>query len=66
MLIKVNGELIEIKDGSTIEGLLVRLDMPKSRIAVELNGETVPHSKLLSKSLSDQDELEIVRAIGGG
>lgn len=66
MLLKVNGEFVEIEKKSNIEDLLVFLDIPKVRIAVELNGEAVPNSELLSKPLFDQDVLEIVRAIGGG
>ena len=54
MLVKVNGEFVEIEKNSTIDGLLNLLDIPKVRIAVELNGETIPYSELLSKSLSDQ------------
>ena len=54
MLVKVNGEFVEIEKNSTIDDLLNLLDIPKVRIAVELNGETIPYSELLSKSLSDQ------------
>tara|TARA_B100001013_G_C24599723_1_gene438282 strand:- start:825 stop:1025 length:201 start_codon:yes stop_codon:yes gene_type:complete len=66
MLVKVNGKFIEIEENSDIENLLEKLDIPKVRVAVELNGEAVSNSELLSKILSDQDVLEIVRAIGGG
>ena len=66
MLVKVNGKFIEIEENSNIENLLEKLDIPKVRVAVELNGEAVSNSELLSKILSDQDVLEIVRAIGGG
>ena len=48
MLVKVNGEFVEIEKKSNIEDLLVFLDIPKVRIAVELNGEAVPNSELLS------------------
>ena len=66
MLVKVNGKFVEIEENSNIENLLEKLDIPKVRVAVELNGEAVSNSELLSKVLSDQDVLEIVRAIGGG
>ena len=42
MLVKVNGEFVEIEKKSNIEDLLVFLDIPKVRIAVELNDEAVP------------------------
>jgi thiamine biosynthesis protein ThiS len=42
------------------------LEIPKTKVAVELNGVVIPNSELLGKALKDQDILEIVRAIGGG
>ena len=42
------------------------LEIPKTKVAVELNGIVIPNSKLLRQALKDQDILEIVRAIGGG
>ena len=66
MLLKVNGDSVEIDDGSNIDQLLDILEIPKNKVAVELNGVVIPNSELLVKVLKDQDILEIVRAIGGG
>tara|TARA_B100000029_G_C17139168_1_gene801734 strand:- start:454 stop:654 length:201 start_codon:yes stop_codon:yes gene_type:complete len=66
MLLKVNGDSVEIKDGSNIGELLDMLEIPKTKVAVELNGVVIPNSELLGKVLQDQDILEVVRAIGGG
>ena len=66
MLLKVNGDSVEIDDGSNIDQLLDALEIPKTKVAVELNGVVIPNSELLGKALKDQDILEIVRAIGGG
>ena len=66
MLLKVNGDSVEINDGSNMDKLLDMLEIPKTKIAVELNGVVIPNSELLGKVLKDQDTLEIVRAIGGG
>ena len=66
MLLKVNGDSVEIDDGSNIDQLLDMLEIPKPKVAVELNGVVIPNSELLGKALKDQDILEIVRAIGGG
>ena len=66
MFLKVNGEPIEIKSGATINDLLTLLEIPKIRVAVELNGSVIPNSELLTTVLTDQDILEIVKAIGGG
>ena len=66
MFLKVNGEPIEIKSGATINDLLTLLEIPKIRVAVELNGSVIPNSELLTTVLTDQDVLEVVKAIGGG
>jgi len=66
MLLKVNGDSVEIDDGSNMDKLLDMLEIPKTKVAVELNGVVIPNSELLGKVLKDQDILEIVRAIGGG
>ena len=66
MLLKVNGDSVEIDDGSNVDQLLDMLEIPKNKVAVELNGVVIPNSELLVKVLKDQDILEIVRAIGGG
>ena len=66
MLLKVNGNSVEIDDGSNMGELLDMLEIPKTKVAVELNGVVIPNSELLGKVLKDQDILEIVRAIGGG
>ena len=66
MLLKVNGDSVEIDDGSNMGELLDMLEIPKTKVAVELNGVVIPNSELLGKALKDQDILEIVRAIGGG
>ena len=66
MLLKVNGDSVEIDDGSNMDKLLDMLEIPKTKVAVELNGVVIPNSELLGKALKDQDILEIVRAIGGG
>ena len=66
MLLKVNGDSVEIDDGSNMDRLLDMLEIPKTKVAVELNGVVIPNSELLGKALKDQDILEIVRAIGGG
>ena len=66
MFLKVNGESVEIYDGAKVDDLLDMLEIPKTKVAVELNGVVIPNSKLLRQALKDQDILEIVRAIGGG
>ena len=66
MFLKVNGEPVEIKSSATINDLLTLLEIPKIRVAVELNGSVIPNSELLTTVLTDRDVLEVVKAIGGG
>ena len=66
MFLKVNGEAVEVKTGATINDLLTQLEVPKIRVAVELNGNVIPNSELLTTVLMDRDVLEVVKAIGGG
>ena len=66
MKIIINGELESDCQDSTLEDLLIRLDLLGKRIAVEINGEIIPRSRHLAQTLQDGDRLEIVQAIGGG
>tara|TARA_B100000586_G_C19991723_1_gene376570 strand:+ start:80 stop:280 length:201 start_codon:yes stop_codon:yes gene_type:complete len=66
MFLMVNGEPVEINDDAKMSDLLDVLEIPKTKVAVELNGVVIPNSELLDQALKDQDILEIVRAIGGG
>ena len=66
MKVKINGNIEEIKEGETIEGLLASRSINKSGIAVELNREIVPRAKHGEIKLKEGDSLEIVRMTGGG
>lgn len=66
MHIQLNGEPLELPDGSTVEALLARLDLVGRRVAVELNLDIVPRSQHASQALSEGDQVEVVHAIGGG
>ena len=54
MFLKVNGEPVEIKSSATINDLLTLLEIPKIRVAVELNGSVIPNSELLTTVLTDR------------
>ena len=66
MNIILNGEMFELADGSTIDGLVVLLELQEKRIAIECNSEIIPRSQYGSITLSPDDRVEIVHAIGGG
>lgn len=66
MQILLNGESLELPDGTTVADLLVRLDLTGRRVAVERNLDIVPRSQHATTALADGDRLEVVHAIGGG
>jgi len=61
----LNGEPYDFQ-GDTIRDLLLSLEIHGRRLAVEVNQEIVPKSEHDTFSLSENDVLEIVHAIGGG
>lgn len=66
MKITVNGEIKEIKEGTSVACLLQDIGLPAVGIAVELNREIVPRSRHGATSLKEGDALEIVKMVGGG
>jgi len=64
--ISLNGKSESLAEGVTIAEL-VRQKLPGiSRVALELNLEIVPRSQYETRLLKTGDQVEIVRAIGGG
>ena len=66
MRIKVNGEVRECAEGTTLEALLDLFGIQRQGTAVELNRAIVPGRLLNGTSLSEGDSVEIVRMTGGG
>lgn len=64
--ILVNGDFHTFEDGITIAEMLVTLDLPLKKIAVERNLEVVPKSTYQDVILKEGDKLEIIHFIGGG
>jgi len=64
--ISVNGEQRSMKAGSTVETLLLELNVPRTALAVERNREIVPRTEYAEIQLADGDKLEIVSLVGGG
>ena len=66
MLIIVNGESRTVGEACTLSALIAELDLTDTRIAVEHNQTIVSRSLYATTRLNDGDQLEIVKAIGGG
>ena len=66
MELVINGKTEQLPDDISAAQLIERLGLGNERLAMEVNREIVPRSKFASFRFSPGDEVEIVRAIGGG
>ncbi|SFV79354.1 Sulfur carrier protein ThiS [hydrothermal vent metagenome] len=66
MIIKVNGENLEIDNQSTAAALIVQLGYQDQRIALEVNEAIISKSKHVEFTLNEGDQVEIIKAVGGG
>ena len=66
MNVMVNGNSMELEPGTTVEGLLVLLGVPRKYTAVAVNRDITPKSQYAAVTLGEGDRVEIVRPMGGG
>ncbi len=66
MNIVLNGKPRTLEGISSVAELITDLGYTGKRIAVERNGEIVPRSEYAQTRLQNDDQLEIVAAVGGG
>lgn len=66
MQVRINGELREIPEGTTVAGLLAHLGVKAARVAVELNEAVVTKDRYESQRIGPGDAVEIVAFVGGG
>jgi thiamine biosynthesis protein ThiS len=62
----VNGEARELSGPTSLAELITQLDLPATRIAVELNRTVVRRNDWPTTTMQDDDRLEIVHFVGGG
>ncbi len=62
----VNGKSLVLALPATILDLLNHLDLDPFKVAIELNGTIVPLACFDATELIRNDQLEIVRFVGGG
>lgn len=62
----VNGEPLELSQGTTVADLLNQLSIHTSAIAVECNGMIVQKPDHSTCQLNADDAIEIVTLVGGG
>ena len=66
MRVYVNGETKELSGTPSLSDLIVQLELPAARIAVELNREVVRRNDWSGTMLNENDRIEIVHFVGGG
>ncbi len=66
MRVIVNGVERDIREGSTLAGLIAQLTLSPERLAVEVNQEVVRRVDWESLVISEGDRVEIVHFVGGG
>jgi sulfur carrier protein len=66
MQIQLNGSPRACTNAITVAQLLAEAGYGERRVAVEVNRRIVPRSQHLTHVLREDDQVEIVHAIGGG
>ena len=66
MELVINGKREQLPDGINAAQLIEHLGMVDERLAMEVNEEIVPRSSFEAHIFKAGDQIEIVRAIGGG
>ncbi len=64
--IRLNGETRDIEYGFDLARLLDHFELPKQRVAIELNGAVVRRADWSATPVSDGDRIEVVHFVGGG
>ena len=66
MRVRVNGEEQDVAEERPVAELLTGWGFVPRAVAVAVNREVVPRSKLGELYLREGDEVEVIRAVGGG
>jgi sulfur carrier protein len=67
MKVLLNGERTDLSEGTAVHDMLVDLGRAEGRgVAVALNGEVVPRAAWSDTVLAEDDQVEVLAAIGGG
>ncbi len=66
MRVWVNGEAMELAEGTTVLALLEERRIPRRYLAVEVNGRILSPEEHAHTVLREGDRVEIVTLVGGG
>jgi thiamine biosynthesis protein ThiS len=65
MTVQINGQPVQVPEGSTITAILAERNLSPDKVAIELNRRLVRAEKY-DVALKEGDEIEIVTFVGGG
>ena len=66
MVVSVNGKVMDLPEGTSVDGLLDHLKVKREYTAVAINREITPKTQYADTRLKDGDKVEVVRPMGGG
>ncbi len=66
MELKINGQFKQVEENTTVQELLLGLELSPERVAVELNRKILEKKDFAHRQLRANDHLEIVTFVGGG
>jgi sulfur carrier protein len=66
MVVSVNGKMVDLPEGTSVDGLLDHLKVKREYTAVAINREITPKAQYADTHLKDGDKVEVVRPMGGG
>ncbi len=64
--IELNGAPRQIENGQNVADLIAKLSLSGKAVAVAINREIVPRAQWAERQLQAADQVDVVRAIGGG
>ena len=66
MKVRLNGSNTDVPSGATVADLIETLGLGAQRVAVELNRDAIAREQWSRTVLSESDQIEVVRFVGGG
>ena len=66
MFVEINGQRRELADGATVPDALGALGLPRTGVAVAVDGEVVPKAHWAATALADGARVEVLTAVQGG
>ena len=66
MTLQINGETREIAAATNVAELIATLKLPAPAILIEHNGTALRPDEWRSRTLSENDRIELIRIVAGG